>query len=112
MKNELQMAAQAKVILEGIASGDYIVTHVYTDQTTPPADHVAWMIHVRTDHGHHVSCWMEGVIVHKVTDLVDTDGRRLLGDHNQINVQGMMTVGQQIALTDVVMTAFNQTIAS
>ena len=112
IKYEIQLADKARGPLQGIANGSLMISHLHTDRTTPPQDHEQWMITVRTNLNHRVEMWMEGRVVHKVTEFIDPDGRRLIGDHNKVNVLGFLDGTTNSALTKAVMDAFTQVIAT
>ena len=108
IQDEMKMAEQAATILQGIVAGDHMITYIYTDHVGTPQDYEAWLLDLRTDKNHRITIWMEGSVVHKVTNLVDFDGRCLLGDHNQVNALGLLPVTIQADLTRIVMDTYNQ----
>lgn len=87
MKHELAMGNKAKEILEGIAAGVLVITHIYTDIAKIPNDNcTGWVVEVKTNKNHHLTLYLEGINISSVQEVIDFDGHRLIGKHNPLAV--------------------------
>lgn len=102
----MELASKALAILQRIANDEHGITYVLSEKRTRPTDNAdAWLLKVVTDGNHHLTFWMEGRNICHVTEVMDTDGRILIGDHNKMAVLGWMPMDAQLALERIVLAA-------
>lgn len=82
----MNVAALALQILADIADGNQIITHVWSNKTTPVQnDGSVWRVTIYTAQNHKLTLLVSGTNIVGLIELVD-DGRKIIGKRNPVSV--------------------------